>query len=139
MVFDEADKVATIELERDRDVVRARSRVAEAMKECGGSDLMQTRFVTAVSEVVRNALTHANGGTLTVYAMPSKREIGIECRDAGKGINDIDAAMADGFTTRRGSMGRGLGGAKRLSKAFAIESSSENGTTVRMIGACSLR
>ena len=139
MVFDEADKVATIELERDRDVVRARSRVADAMKACGSSELMQTRFVTAVSEVVRNALTHAGGGTLTIYAMPDKRQIGIECRDIGKGIIDIDAAMADGFTTRRGSMGRGLGGAKRLAKNFAIESSPEKGTTVRMIGACSLR
>lgn len=139
MVFDEADRVATIELEQDRDVVRARSRVADAMKACGSSDLMQTRFVTAVSEVVRNALTHAGGGTLKIYAMPGERQVGIECRDAGKGIEDIQAAMEDGFTTRRGSMGRGLGGAKRLSKAFAIESSSEKGTTVRMIGACSLR
>ena len=139
MVFDEADKVATIELAKDRDVVRARSRVAGAMKACGSSDLMQTRFVTAVSEIVRNALTHAGGGTLTIYAMADKREIGVECRDAGFGIADIDAAMADGFTTRRGSMGRGLGGAKRLSKAFDIETSPEKGTTVRMIGACSLR
>ncbi len=139
MVFDEADKVATIELAKDRDVVRARSRVAEAMKACGSSDLMQTRFVTAVSEIVRNALTHAGGGTLTIYAMANKREIGVECRDAGCGIADVDVAMADGFTTRRGSMGRGLGGAKRLSKAFDIETSPEKGTTVRMIGACSLR
>ena len=139
MVFDETDKIATIELEKDRDVIRARSRVADAMKACGSSDLMQTRFVTAVSEVVRNALTHAGGGTLTIYTMPDKRQIGIECRDAGQGIADIDAAMADGFTTRRGSMGRGLGGAKRLAKDFVIESSPEKGTTVRMIGACSLR
>ena len=139
MVFDEADRIATIELEQDRDVVRARSRVADAMKECGSSELMQTRFVTAVSEVVRNALTHAGGGTLAIYAMPNKRQVGIECRDCGKGIEDIDAAMADGFTTRRGSMGRGLGGAKRLSKTFAIDSSPGKGTTVRLIGACSLR
>ena len=139
MVFDEADRVATIELVRDRDVVLARSRVADAMKACGSSDLMQTRFVTAVSEVVRNALTHAGGGTLAIYAMPTKRQIGIECRDSGKGIANIDAAMADGFTPRRGSMGRGLGGAKRLSRDFDIESSPGIGTTVRMIGACSLR
>ena len=139
MVFDEADRIATIELEQDRDVVRARSRVADAMKACGSSELMQTRFVTAVSEVVRNALTHAGGGTLTIYAMPSKRQIGIECQDMGKGIENIDAAMADGFTTRHGSMGRGLGGAKRLAKDFAIERSPQKGTTVRMIGACSLR
>ena len=139
MVLDEADKVATIEIAKDGDVVRARKRVSEAMKACGGSELMQTRFVTAVSEIVRNALNHAGGGTLAIYAMPDKRQIGVECRDRGDGIADIDQAMAEGFTTRRGSMGRGLGGAKRLSKEFAIESIPNEGTTVRMIGACSLR
>ena len=139
MVFDEADRIATIELEQDRDVVKARSRVAQAMKACGSSDLMQTRFVTAVSEVVRNALNHAGGGTLAIYAMPGQRQVGVECSDNGGGIEDLDAAMRDGFTTRRGSLGRGLGGAKRLAKEFTIESSAEKGTTVRMIGACSLR
>ncbi|WP_306090239.1 ATP-binding protein [Qipengyuania flava] len=139
MVFDEADRIATIRLEQDRDVVKARSRVAQAMKACGSSELMQTRFVTAVSEIVRNALNHAGGGTLAIYAMPGRRLVGVECSDNGRGIEDINAAMRDGFTTRLGSLGRGLGGAKRLSKAFTIESSPGIGTTVRMIGACSLR
>ena len=139
MAFDGARKVATIALERDRDVIVARKRVAEAMQECNSSELMQTRFVTAVSEIVRNALNHAGGGIMTIYALPDGDRIGVECSDRGPGIVDVDKAMADGFTTRRGSMGRGLGGAKRLAKTFEIESSPERGTTVRMIGSCKLR
>ena len=139
MDFEKARKVATVELTRDREVVRARSKVAEAMKSQGSSDLMQTRFVTAVSEVVRNALTHGKGGTLDVFVFPDKCHVGIICRDSGGGIADLDTAMVDGFTTRRGSMGRGLGGAKRLAKAFEIESSASKGTTVRMLGSCKLR
>ena len=136
MNFETARKIATITLAGDRDVVLARNRVAEAMRECGSSDFMQTRFVTAVSEVVRNALNHAGGGVLTVYVMADGCHVGIECRDQGPGIADVDAAMVDGFSTRRGSMGRGLGGAKRLSRDFIIESSQEHGTRVRMTGIC---
>ncbi|MEN3972898.1 ATP-binding protein [Sphingomicrobium sp. XHP0235] len=139
MDFAKARKVATVELASDRDVVRARSKVAEAMKSNGSSDLMQTRFVTAVSEVVRNALTHANGGTLDVFVFPDACHIGVICRDIGNGIADLEEAMVDGFTTRRGSMGRGLGGAKRLAKTFEIESIAGEGTTVRMVGSCKLR
>lgn len=139
MAFDEGREIAAFDLKTDRDVVRARSRVGEIMKSLGSSDLMQTRFVTAVSEVARNAMNHAGGGRLTVYSMADGRKIGIKCTDAGAGIDDIDAAMVDGFTTRKGSMGRGLGGAKRLAHEFMIESAPGKGTTVRMIGICKLR
>ena len=139
MMFAGARRIATIQLETDGDVVRARSRVGEAMKECGGSDLMQTRFVTAVSEIARNALNHAGGGTLSIYRMADGLHVGVECPDHGPGIGDIDAAMVDGFSTRRGSMGRGLGGAKRLSKAFSIECAPGGGTRVSIVGACRLR
>ena len=45
------------------------------------------------------------------------------------GIPDIELAMKDGFTTG-GGMGLGLGGAKRLSSEFAIESKVGAGTRV---------
>ncbi|MGB3796038.1 MAG: ATP-binding protein, partial [Alteraurantiacibacter sp.] len=102
-------------------------------------ELMQTRFVTAVSELVRNALNHAGGGTLSIYRMKDGQHIGVECVDDGPGIADIEAAMVDGHSTKKGSMGRGLGGAKRLSKTFSIESSPGNGTRVSITGACKLR
>ncbi len=49
--------------------------------------------------------------------------------DQGPGITDIEQAMTDCFTTGRG-MGLGLGGAKRLSNEFHIESTPGSGTRV---------
>ena len=109
------------------------------MKAKGARDLMQTRFVTAVSEISRNAVTHGGGGRLTIYEMADNRRIGVECTDEGNGIADIDAALVDGFSTGKGSMGRGMGGAKRLAEEFMIESTVGKGTVVRMIGICKTR
>ena len=55
----------------------------------------------------------------------------IRCRDEGPGIADIDRAVTDGFSTAR-SMGKGLGGARRLVEAFRIESRPGVGTTIEM-------
>ena len=49
--------------------------------------------------------------------------------DKGGGIADVGRAMRDGFTSGRG-MGLGLGGAKRLSDTFAIDTEPGQGTTI---------
>jgi serine/threonine-protein kinase RsbT len=49
--------------------------------------------------------------------------------DQGPGIPDIEQAMNDGFTTGTG-LGLGLGGARRLSNEFAIDSKMGHGTRV---------
>lgn len=139
MAFPGARKVATIEVRTDRDVARARTRVGDIMKAKGSRDLMITRFVTAVSEIARNAAIHGQGGRLHVYDLPDPHLIGVECIDEGQGIDDVEKALADGFSTRRNSLGRGLGGAKRLAKTFTIESTRGKGITVRMTGICMTR
>lgn len=133
MILAGGRKVFSVELKGDRDVALARRRVADFMKEQGSRDLMQTRFVTAVSEIARNAVIHGGGGKMILYAFAGERKIGVECRDSGPGIPNVDAAMVDGYSTR-GSLGRGLGGAKRLASAFEIESRPGTGTTVRITG-----
>jgi len=49
--------------------------------------------------------------------------------DRGPGIPDIEAALKDGFTTGPG-LGLGLGGARRLTNEFCIESNPGGGTKV---------
>jgi serine/threonine-protein kinase RsbT len=49
--------------------------------------------------------------------------------DRGPGIPDIEAAIRDGFTTGSG-LGLGLGGARRLTNEFSIESDPGSGTKV---------
>ncbi|MWV28928.1 ATP-binding protein [Aurantiacibacter rhizosphaerae] len=139
MAFPGGRKIATIELRTDRDVSRARSRVSDIMKSKGSRDLMITRFVTAVSEIARNAIIHGQGGRMSVFELPDARLIGVECVDEGQGIDDIELALGDGYSTRKNSLGRGLGGAKRLAKTFTITSAPGKGTVVRMIGMCTTR
>jgi serine/threonine-protein kinase RsbT len=49
--------------------------------------------------------------------------------DEGPGIKDVEAALRDGFTTGDG-LGLGLGGARRLSSEFYIDSAVGKGTRV---------
>jgi serine/threonine-protein kinase RsbT len=49
--------------------------------------------------------------------------------DQGPGIADVERALQDGFSTGNG-LGLGLGGARRLSNEFEIESKPGAGTRV---------
>lgn len=122
-----------IELRNERDVVLARKAAGQAMDEIAASAIRRTRFVTAISEIARNAVVHGGGGTLELRRADGPTRIEAVCRDRGPGIADVEQAMRDGFSTR-GSLGRGLGGAKRLTDGFAVESAPGQGTTVRLYG-----
>ena len=94
----------------------------------------KTKFVTAASELGRNALVHGKGGAMRISELQSEGRVGLELvfQDQGPGIGDIDKAMTDGFSTAK-SMGLGLGGARRLVNEFALESSPGAGTRVRVV------
>lgn len=126
-----AEPAARVELRQERDVAAARLAVSRVMDAMGARALRKTRFVTAVSEIARNALDHGGGGVIEVWRLDRPAQIMIRCRDEGPGIADIDQAMTDGFSTAR-SMGKGLGGARRLVEAFRIDSRPGVGTTVEM-------
>lgn len=124
----EAEKVGEVVLSVERDVALARRAVAKAMDGIGAKATLKTRFVTAVSEIARNALVHGGGGRLTAFS--DGGVVYVECRDDGPGIPDVAAALGDGFSTAN-SLGKGLGGARRLVARFEIESG-PGGTMVRM-------
>ncbi len=52
--------------------------------------------------------------------------------DKGPGIEDVERALTDGFSTAR-SMGLGLGGARRLVNEFTLVTRPGAGTTVTVI------
>ncbi len=112
-------------------MVAARQMVAREMKARGVSTIKVTRFTTAVSEIARNVIVHGGGGEICVCLDSRAQYLVVECRDKGPGIEDIERAMMDGFTTGRG-LGKGLGGARRLSHGFEIVTEPGNGTFVRM-------
>ena len=123
----------TVPLASPQDVAAARRAANSAMAEMGTSVIKRTKFVTAVSEVARNALLHGGGGYVrfTVSGEGAERVLIAECTDRGPGVDDLDQALRDGYTSG-GGLGLGLGGARRLVDRFEIRSSSQGGTTVRL-------
>jgi serine/threonine-protein kinase RsbT len=113
------------------DVVRMRHAVREQAVKLGFSLVDQTKLVTAASELARNILNYGGGGEMRVVQVQegSRNGLRLVFADQGPGIPDIDLAMKDGYTTG-GGMGLGLGGAKRLSSEFNIQSKVGSGTTV---------
>jgi serine/threonine-protein kinase RsbT len=116
------------------EIVKARQNVREFAKAAGMGIVDQTRITTAVSELLRNMYMYANGGVMTIERgiVEDRMSLIITCKDEGPGIEDINLAMQDGYTSGLG-MGYGLPGTKRLVDVFEIRSELNKGTTVRII------
>jgi serine/threonine-protein kinase RsbT len=117
----------------DSDVVTVRQRVRALAVENGFSLVDQTKIVTAASELARNTFVHGGGGIVEIEVLVdgARRGIRLTFRDHGPGIPDLATAMRDGYTTG-GGLGLGLGGARRLSNDFDIQSTPGDGTVVRI-------
>jgi serine/threonine-protein kinase RsbT len=116
------------------DVVLARQKVRQWAVELRFSLVDQTKLVTAASELARNALDHGKGGSMTVEAVANGSRSGL-CmifEDHGPGIENVEMALKDGFTTGSG-MGLGLGGSKRLVNDFSIETEVGKGTRITAV------
>ncbi|RLP55236.1 MAG: anti-sigma regulatory factor [Ketobacter sp.] len=118
----------------DEDVVRLRKAVRENMIHCGFSLIDQTKMITAASELARNALRYADGGTAFIETLKKEGKPGIlvSISDKGPGIDDVELALTDGFTTG-GGLGLGLSGAKRLTSEFSLDTKRGEGTTVTIV------
>lgn len=116
------------------DIVRMRHAVREQAVAHGFSLVEQTKLVTAASELARNIINYGGGGQVdvTLVTQGIRKGLRLAFSDQGPGIPDIELAMKDGYTTGNG-MGLGLGGAKRLSSEFAIESTVGAGTRVTIV------
>jgi serine/threonine-protein kinase RsbT len=122
----------TLQIRSSDDVVRVRQRVRLFAVEAGMTLVDQTKIVTAASELARNTLDYGGGGTVEIEALAApQRGVRLTFADQGPGIADIEAALRDGYTTGNG-LGLGLGGAKRLSSEFHVESWPGQGTRVRI-------
>jgi serine/threonine-protein kinase RsbT len=119
------------QIQTSEDVVLVRQAVRARAVELGFSLVDQTKLVTAASELARNALEHGGGGRMLLEVLNDgvRRAVRLTFEDQGPGIKDVNQALKDGFTTGRG-LGLGLGGAKRLSNEFSIDSRVGEGTRV---------
>lgn len=115
----------------EQDVVLGRQAVRKLALECGLRLVDQTKLVTAVSELARNAVIYGGGGDMdwSIVEEGARKGVQLVFRDNGPGIPDLKLAMTDGWTSGSG-LGLGLAGAKRLVDQFEIQSAPGQGTRI---------
>lgn len=124
----------SMQIRSSEDVVAVRQAVRKKAVALGFGLVDQTKVVTASSELARNALDHGGGGMAHIEILENDRRPGLRLifEDQGPGIADIAQALTDGYTSG-GGMGLGLGGSKRLSHEFEIQSEPGVGTKVSIV------
>ncbi len=125
-----------VPIDSEADLIQVRRVLRTEAVRAGLSLVDQTKLVTAGSELARNILIYAGdaGGELRVEQVRSGDRQGVRATfsDNGPGIEDVEAALTDGFSTN-GSLGLGLPGSRRLVDDLSIRSAKGAGTTVVIV------
>lgn len=118
---------------KEPDIILARQCTKEIASFAGLSVQDQTRLVTAVSEIVRNAFQYAGGARLELGIIEDcdKQYVQVVIRDQGPGIASVEDILQGQYKSATG-MGRGILGARRLVDLFSIESQAGAGTSVSL-------
>lgn len=116
----------------------ASSQLKLKLAELGADDIIIRRTAVATFEAEMNVIIYAAAGWLRYSITPECVRIRIE--DMGPGIEDIELAMKEGYSTapdwvREMGWGAGMGlpNMKKNSDEFKIESVVGEGTTVDMV------
>jgi serine/threonine-protein kinase RsbT len=122
---------AVLPIRSQEDIVRVRQATRENAVAQGFSLVDQTKLVTAASELARNTLDYGKGGEVKIERVNDslRRGVRLTFADQGPGIEDIEKALTDGYSTG-GGLGLGLSGARRLSNEFSIDSTPGQGTRI---------
>jgi serine/threonine-protein kinase RsbT len=128
---EQAERIA---IESDADVVTARQRARALAVGLEMPSTDQTLLATAISEIARNITAYAERGEILIDVIHdgARRGIRVVAVDNGPGIDDVEQALSDGYSTGSG-LGLGLPGARRLVDEFAIETAPGQGTRVTLV------
>ncbi len=117
---------------------KAAARVKRAMQQIGLDSRTIRRVSVIAYEAEMNIVIHAHSGLLTVNISPEAIEV-IAC-DEGPGIDDVQRAMADGYTTapdhiRELGFGAGMGlpNIRRHASQLDIQSEMGEGTCLKAV------
>lgn len=115
----------------------ASATMKRTLKRLGVSAGVLRRVAVATYEVELNLIIHSLGGTLSLLL--DDQFIYVVSKDVGPGIEDIEMAMTEGYSTAPADVrnlgfgaGMGLPNMKRNADDFSIESTPGVGTTIRM-------
>lgn len=90
----------------------------------------------AVSEAVTNCIIHAypfEEGKISIDLTIKDNELIVVIDDEGVGIEDIDAVLQPSYSTKDDHMGLGLAFIDSFMDDFILESSIDEGTSLKMI------
>ena len=120
-----------IRIRHEPDVTRAILEVGRLCQKLGLREDQKSRVTTAVAELARNIVKYAGTGEVLVQERVGRHPSGVEviATDQGPGIEDVERAMADHFSSS-GTLGLGLPGVRRLMDEFQIDSEPGKGTRV---------
>jgi serine/threonine-protein kinase RsbT len=114
------------------------TKIKEILQEIGIESSIIRRTAIASYEAEMNVVMYANRGRITLSVTPEKIHLRLE--DNGPGIQDIDKAMQEGFSTATDKMremgfgaGMGLPNIKRNADRFKISSIPGEGTSLDII------
>ncbi len=117
---------------------RTSTSIKEILQEIGIDSSIIIRASIASYEAEMNVVMYAHRGVLTLNVTPEKLHLKFE--DEGPGIEDLDRAMQEGYSTATDKMremgfgaGMGLPNIKRNADTFEISSTSGKGTSLDII------
>jgi anti-sigma regulatory factor (Ser/Thr protein kinase) len=117
---------------------RASTEIKKALKQRNFDPKLIRRIAIACYELEINQVVHSNGGIMRCSILPDK--VVITATDTGPGIEDVNQALKEGYSTANEYIrslgfgaGMGLANTKRVSDEFLINSSLGEGTTVRSV------
>lgn len=116
----------------------ASSGIKQKLKQLAIDAGVVRRVAIATYEAEINLVIHSAGGALEVFLKPNAIEIFVE--DKGPGIENIDLAMTQGYSTaspfaREMGFGAGMGlpNMKKVCDEFEIYSQKGEGTFIKMV------
>jgi anti-sigma regulatory factor (Ser/Thr protein kinase) len=115
----------------ETDITRAVVETNRAARAQGFPQHDVQKAATAVSELARNIIKYAGSGEILIGGCGAEGKDGLEvtARDRGPGIEDVDEALRDHFSSG-GTLGLGLPGVRRMMDEFEIDSAPGKGTRV---------
>ncbi|MCP4878731.1 MAG: anti-sigma regulatory factor [Gammaproteobacteria bacterium] len=111
--------------------VRSVMEARKAAMAIGFDENICQMIATAVSELANNIVKYAGSGEILMTRIIAGSRMGMEviARDRGPGIEDIQKAMADHYSSGD-TLGLGLPGVKRMMDEFELTSEPGKRTTV---------
>ena len=117
---------------------KASTEIKKALKQRNYDPKLIRRVAIACYELEINQVVHSNGGVMRCSIMPDK--VIITAADTGPGIEDVNQALKEGYSTANEHVrslgfgaGMGLANTKRVSDEFFINSALGEGTTVKSV------